>query len=94
MRMMHYDIHAYVEQPQYSAHSSHLNQKKKPNSKLPFPKKSQPIHPPVQQNPEGTEANAYEFQSSGVVGMLETLQDKFVKELRDLQTEETNSVHA
>jgi prefoldin subunit 5 len=40
------------------------------------------------------EANAYEFQSSGVVEMLEKLLDKFVDERTTLQKEEMNSKHA
>jgi len=40
------------------------------------------------------EANAYEFQSGGVVEMLEKLEDKFVDERSDLQKSETNSRHA
>merc|ERR1712232_1327398 len=40
------------------------------------------------------EANAYEFQSSGVVDMLEKLLDKFVDERTALEKEEMNSKHA
>jgi len=40
------------------------------------------------------EANAYEFQSSGVVEMLEKLLDKFVDERTSLEKEEMNSKHA
>merc|ERR1719272_1882749 len=40
------------------------------------------------------ESNAYEFQSSGVVEMLEKLLDKFVDERTALQKEESNSKHA
>eukprot|EP00928_Gymnodinium_smaydae_P004447 TRINITY_DN1150_c0_g3_i1.p1 TRINITY_DN1150_c0_g3~~TRINITY_DN1150_c0_g3_i1.p1 ORF type:complete len:682 (+),score=176.86 TRINITY_DN1150_c0_g3_i1:46-2091(+) len=40
------------------------------------------------------EANAYEFQSHGVVEMLEKLLDKFVEERTTLEKEETNSRHA
>jgi len=40
------------------------------------------------------EANAYEFQSHGVVEMLEKLLDKFVDERTTLQKEEMNSRHA
>jgi len=40
------------------------------------------------------EANAYEFQSGGIVEMLEKLQDKFEDERSDLQKAETNSRHA
>merc|ERR1719199_907177 len=40
------------------------------------------------------EANAYEFQSSGVVDMLEKLLDKFVDERTALEKEEMNAKHA
>jgi prefoldin subunit 5 len=40
------------------------------------------------------EANAYEFQSSKIVDMLEKLQDKFVEEKTALEKEEMNSKHA
>merc|ERR1711865_152727 len=40
------------------------------------------------------EADAYEFQSSGVVEMLEKLLDKFVDERTTLEKEEMNSKHA
>lgn len=40
------------------------------------------------------EANAYEFQSGGVVEMLQTLEDQFVKEKRDLEKEEAEKKHA
>merc|ERR1719272_2589361 len=40
------------------------------------------------------EANAYEFQSHGVVQMLEKLLDKFVDERATLEKEEMNSKHA
>merc|ERR1719482_2037456 len=40
------------------------------------------------------EANAYEFQSSGVVDMLEKLKDKFEDERTDLEKEESNARHA
>merc|ERR550537_1953207 len=40
------------------------------------------------------EANAYEFQSSGVVEMLEKLLDKFISERTDLEKEEMNAKHA
>merc|ERR1719443_2671252 len=48
------------------------------------------------QDPEGLavsapEANAYEFQSSGVVEMLEKLLDKFIDERTTLEKEEMNS---
>jgi chromosome segregation ATPase len=47
----------------------------------------------LMQDPEGLavsapEANAYEFQSSGVIEMLETLLDKFIDERTTLQKEE------
>jgi len=40
------------------------------------------------------EANAYEFQSHGIIEMLEKLLDKFVDERTALEKEETNSKHA
>jgi len=40
------------------------------------------------------EANAYEFQSQGVVDLLEKLKDKFQDERTDLEKEETGSRHA
>jgi len=40
------------------------------------------------------EANAYEFQSSGVVEMLSKLLDKFIDERTTLEKEEMNSKHA
>ena len=40
------------------------------------------------------EANAYEFQSSGVVEMLSKLLDKFIEERTVLEKEEMNSKHA
>merc|ERR1719164_184121 len=40
------------------------------------------------------EANAYEFQSSGVVEMLEKLNDKFIDERTALEKQEMNSKHA
>merc|ERR1719478_2006342 len=40
------------------------------------------------------EANAYEFQSQGVVDMLEKLHDKFEDERTDLEKEESNTRHA
>merc|ERR1719183_207875 len=53
----------------------------------------------LMQDPEGLavsapEANAYEFQSSGVVEMLEKLLDKFIDERTTLEKEEMNSKHA
>merc|ERR1719210_3173066 len=40
------------------------------------------------------EANAYEFQSSGVVAILKKLRDEFRSKLADAQKEEMNSKHA
>merc|ERR1719174_2551221 len=40
------------------------------------------------------EANAYEFQSSGVIDMLQKLQDKFEDERTDLEKEEANARHS
>jgi len=40
------------------------------------------------------EANAYEFQSSGIIDMLEKLLDKFVDKRTTLQKEEMNAKHA
>ena len=40
------------------------------------------------------QANAYEFQSSGIVDMLEKLKDKFEDERTDLEKEESNTRHA
>mmetsp|Transcript_61157 Transcript_61157/g.97073 ORF Transcript_61157/g.97073 Transcript_61157/m.97073 type:complete len:670 (-) Transcript_61157:84-2093(-) len=40
------------------------------------------------------EANAYEFQSSGIIEMLEKLLDKFIDERTTLEKEEMNSKHA
>merc|ERR1719171_1935908 len=53
----------------------------------------------LMQDPEGLavsapEANAYEFQSSGVGEMLEKLLDKFIDERTTLEKEEMNSKHA
>merc|ERR1719213_1290563 len=53
----------------------------------------------LMQDPEGLavsapEANAYEFQSSGVLEMLEKLLDKFIDERTTLEKEEMNSKHA
>merc|ERR1719515_615863 len=39
------------------------------------------------------EANAYEFQSHGIIEMLEKLLDKFVDELTTLEKEEMNAQH-
>merc|ERR1719178_560630 len=40
------------------------------------------------------EANAYEFQSGGVIEMLNKLLDKFIKERTTLEKEEMNAKHA
>jgi hypothetical protein len=40
------------------------------------------------------QANAYEFQSGGVVEMLEKLKDKFADEKHELEKEELNEKHA
>merc|ERR1719380_179348 len=40
------------------------------------------------------QANAYEFQSQGIVDMLEKLKDKFEDERTDLEKEESNARHA
>jgi len=54
----------------------------------------------LQQDPEeglavsAPEANSYEFQSGGVVEMLEKLLDKFIEERTTLEKEEMNSKHA
>merc|ERR1719316_2374060 len=40
------------------------------------------------------EANAYDFQSSGIIEMLEQLLDKFIDERTVLEKEEMNSKHA
>merc|ERR1719265_2753138 len=40
------------------------------------------------------EANAYEFQSQGIVDMLDKLHDKFEDERTDLEKTESNSKHA
>merc|ERR1719310_2319628 len=51
----------------------------------------------LQQDPAATysapEANAYEFQSGGIVDMLEKLKGQFKKQKLDLQDEELNAVH-
>jgi len=44
--------------------------------------------------PAAPEANAYESQSHGIVDMLEKLLNKFVDELRDMEKEEGESLHA
>jgi hypothetical protein len=48
----------------------------------------------VQELEAAPEANAYEFQSHGVIDMLEKLQDKFMDERTTLEKEEMNSRHA
>ena len=54
----------------------------------------------LQQDPEEglavstPEANAYEFQSGGVVAMFEKLFDKFIEERTTLENEEVNSKQA
>merc|ERR1712159_626293 len=54
----------------------------------------------LQQDPEeglavsAPEAAGYEFQSHGVIEMLEKLLDKFITERTDLEKEEMNSKHA
>jgi len=51
----------------------------------------------VEQDPldvSAPEANAYEFQSGGVIEMLEKLKDKFQDEKNDLEKQEMESKHA
>jgi len=51
----------------------------------------------TEQNPldvSAPQANAYEFQSGGIVDMLEKLEDKFKKELDGYVKEEMNSKHS
>merc|ERR1719198_2527077 len=43
---------------------------------------------------EAPEANAYEFQSGGIIDMLKKLKDDFRSKLADCQKEEMNSKHA
>merc|ERR1719316_1596476 len=43
---------------------------------------------------EAPEANAYEFQSGGIIEMLKKLRDEFRTKLADCQKEEMNSKHA
>jgi len=43
---------------------------------------------------QAPEANAYEFQSGGIVGMLKKLNDEFRGKLGECQKEEMNSKHA
>lgn len=45
-------------------------------------------------NRAAPEANAYEFQSGGVVDLLEKLKDKFLEEKRTLEREEADRKHA
>merc|ERR1719213_708954 len=40
------------------------------------------------------EANAYEFQSQGIIDMLQKLLDKFIDERTTLEKQESDSVHA
>merc|ERR1719171_3504937 len=46
------------------------------------------------QAPTPPEANAYEFQSGGIIDMLERLKDDFRKQLKDVTKAEMNSKHA
>merc|ERR1719191_2715979 len=46
------------------------------------------------QAPVPPEANAYEFQSGGIIDMLEKLKDDFRKQLKDCEKAEMNSAHA
>merc|ERR1719428_2159953 len=46
------------------------------------------------QAPTPPEANAYEFQSGGIVDMLKKLQDDFRKQAKQCDKEEMNSKHA
>jgi uncharacterized coiled-coil DUF342 family protein len=46
------------------------------------------------EEPSPPEANAYEFQSSGIVDMLKKLQDDFRKKRSECEKEEMNSKHA
>merc|ERR1719169_30938 len=48
----------------------------------------------MQQAPTPPEANAYEFQSGGIVDMLEKLKDDFRKQAKDTEKAEMNSQHA
>merc|ERR1719424_2053724 len=43
---------------------------------------------------DAPEANAYEFQSGGIVGLLKKLKDEFREKLGQCQKEEMNSKHA
>merc|ERR1719443_1989980 len=54
----------------------------------------QPGGDPDPMSVSAPEASAYEFQSGGVVDMLENLKEKFEDELRDLEKEEMNAEHA
>merc|ERR1719482_1527803 len=44
--------------------------------------------------PGAPEVAAYEFQSGGIISMLEGLHEKFSAELKALQQEEANKSHA
>merc|ERR1719261_1248101 len=44
--------------------------------------------------PNSPEANAYEFQSGGVIDMLKKLRDDFSSKLGEAEKEEMNSKHA
>jgi chromosome segregation ATPase len=63
------------------------------------PEAKRAINAFIQQGSEETvalsapEANAYEFQSQGIIDMLQKLLDKFTGELTTLEKEESNSVH-
>merc|ERR1719446_2007218 len=46
------------------------------------------------QAPTPPEANAYEFQSGGIIDMLEKLKTDFRKQLKDATKAEMNSKHA
>jgi len=53
----------------------------------------------LQQDPElgeigGPEAHGYEFQSGGVIDMLQKLKEKFVEERSEMEKEESNKRHA
>jgi predicted nucleic acid-binding Zn-ribbon protein len=51
------------------------------------------LHDFISQMPEAPEAHGYEFQSGGVVDMLEKLQDEFVAKKTDLEKEELTAQH-
>jgi hypothetical protein len=48
----------------------------------------------VEEPVSAPEANAYDFQSHGIIEMLEKLEDKFIDERTTLEKEEMNSKHA